>query len=141
LIEIVLPIPTNKFEPCSNWILSISLSKRYLRSCSNLLIFTNLRHLPLRNESTRAPSCNIYIINPSPVPKTISSSGTKQTMSSQEHLNFYILEKNGGCKNPHPIESCLSSRTLLFTTSFQTKFYHNIPLAWIYYVIDSIMKS
>lgn len=80
------------FEPCSNWILSISLPKIYLRSCSNLLIFTNLRYLPLRNESTRAPSCPIYIINPSPVPQTMSSSGPEQTMSSQEHPDFYILE-------------------------------------------------
>lgn len=37
--------------------------------------------------------------------------------------------------------SCLSSRALLFTTSFQTKFYHNIPLVWNWYVIDSIMES
>ncbi|KAG4937824.1 hypothetical protein JHK84_043780 [Glycine max] len=34
-----------------------------------------------------------YIINCFPVPKTISSSGTEQTMSSQEHVHFYILEK------------------------------------------------
>ena len=81
------------FEPCSNWILSIFLSKINLRSFSNLLIFTNLRYLPLRNESTRAPSCTICIINPSPVPQTMSSSGTEQTMSSQEHPDFYILEK------------------------------------------------
>mgnify|MGYP006897801819 CR=1 FL=1 len=82
------------FYPCSNWILSIFLSKRYLRSCSYLFNFINLRYLPLRNESTRAPSfSNIYIINPSPFPKTKSSSGAEQTMSSQEHLDFYILEK------------------------------------------------
>nr|YP_010042491.1 ribosomal protein S16 [Thermopsis turkestanica]QPB69721.1 ribosomal protein S16 [Thermopsis turkestanica] len=101
LIELVLTIPTNLtfFEPCSNWILLISLSKIYLRSCSNLLIFTNLRYLPLINESTRAPSCTIitiYIINTSPVPQTTSFSetdGTEQTMSSQEHPDFYILEK------------------------------------------------
>ena len=38
--------------------------------------------------------------------------------------------------------SCPSSRTLLSTTSFQTKFYHNIPLIWNrYYGIDSIMES
>lgn len=94
LIEIVLPVPTNFtfFETCSNWILSISIAKIYLRSCSNLLIFTNLRYLPLRNESTRAPPCTIYIINPSPVPQTMSSSGPEQTMSSQEHPDFYILE-------------------------------------------------
>lgn len=95
------------FEPCSNWILSISLPKIYLRSCSNLLIFTNLRYLPLRNESTRAPSCTIYIINPSPVPQPMSFSGPEQTMSSQEHPDFYILDrntrKNGGCKNPQLI--------------------------------------
>jgi len=34
-----------------------------------------------------------------------------------------------------------SSRTLLSTTSFQTKFYHNIPLIWNPYGIDSIMES
>lgn len=49
-IEIVLVIPTIFFLPCSNLILSIFLSKIYLRSCSNLLIFTNLRYLPLKNE-------------------------------------------------------------------------------------------
>ena len=94
LFELVKPFRTNFtfFESCSNWIfLSISLSKIYLRSCSNLLIFTNLRYLPLRNESTRAPSCTIYIINPFLVPQTMSSSGTEQTMSSQEHPHFYIL--------------------------------------------------
>lgn len=37
--------------------------------------------------------------------------------------------------------SCPSSRTLLSTTSFQTKFYHNIPLIWNRYGIDSIMES
>ena len=34
---------------CSNRILSISISKIYLRSCSNLLIGINPRSLPLRN--------------------------------------------------------------------------------------------
>lgn len=38
------------FETCLNWILSISRSKRCLRSCSNLLIGINPRPLPLRNE-------------------------------------------------------------------------------------------
>lgn len=37
--------------------------------------------------------------------------------------------------------SCPSSRTLLSTTSFQTKFYHNIPLIWNPYGNDSIMES
>ena len=37
--------------------------------------------------------------------------------------------------------SCPSSRTLLSTTSFQTKFYHNISLVLNRYVIDSIMES
>ena len=65
LIEIVLSIPIKfpfLFETL--WILSISILKIYLRSCSNLLIGTNPRSLPLRNESilsARAPSCTIYI--------------------------------------------------------------------------------
>ena len=37
--------------------------------------------------------------------------------------------------------SCVSSRTLLSTTSFQTKFYHNISIIWNRYGIDSIMES
>lgn len=37
-----------------NWKLSISLSKIYLQSCPNLLIDTNLRFLPPRNESIRS---------------------------------------------------------------------------------------
>lgn len=66
-IQRVLSIPTNlllELKTCSNRILSISISKIYLRSCSNLLIGINPRSLPLRNESilsTRAPSCTIYI--------------------------------------------------------------------------------
>ena len=37
--------------------------------------------------------------------------------------------------------SCPSSRTLLSTTSFQTKFYHNIFLISSRYAIDSIIES
>lgn len=66
-IERVLAIPTNlcfELKTCSNRILSISISKIYLRSCSNLLIGINPRSLPPRNESilsTRAPPWTIYI--------------------------------------------------------------------------------
>ena len=124
------------FETFSNWILSISISKIYLRSCSNLFIGTNPRPLPLRNESilsTRAPSCTIYI-------------------TTQQKL-LVLVEQNKGCRVkstfiPNKMVdsyihswSCPSSRTLLSTTSFQTKFYHNIPLFWNQYVIDSIMES
>ena len=90
-IEKVLSIPTNfifELKTCSNRILSISISKIYLRSCSNLLIGINPRSLSLRNESilsTRAPSCTIYITTPQR-----GSSGTEQMMSSQEHLHSYI---------------------------------------------------
>lgn len=65
-IENVWSIPTGfafELETYSNWILSISISKIYLRSCSNLLIGINPRSLPPRNElilSTRAPSWTIY---------------------------------------------------------------------------------
>ena len=50
-IEKVFAVPTIFFELqiCSNQILSISISKIYLRSCSNLLIGINPRSLPLRN--------------------------------------------------------------------------------------------
>ncbi|KAG5023299.1 hypothetical protein JHK82_019202 [Glycine max] len=34
-----------------------------------------------------------YIINYYLHPKTINSSETEQTMSSQEHVHFYILKK------------------------------------------------
>lgn len=140
LIERVLTSPTNfpfVFETCSNWILSISISKIYLRSCSNLLIGTNPRSLPLRNESilsSRAPSCTIYI-------------------TTQQKGGWVVVEQNNGCRAkstfiPNKMAesyihswSCPSSRTLLSTTSFQTKFYHNIPLVWNQYVIDSIMES
>lgn len=91
LIEIVLPIPTNFTLFCFFiWNLfefAISISKIYLRSCSNLLTGTNPRSFPLINESriyARAPSCTIY--NP---PK-LGPGGTEQTMSSQEHLHWYI---------------------------------------------------
>ncbi|KMS97977.1 hypothetical protein BVRB_4g096970 [Beta vulgaris subsp. vulgaris] len=50
-------------------------------------------------------------------------------MLSQEHP---LLENDG---------SCPLSRTLLSTTSFQTKFYHNIPQFWNQYGVDSIMES
>jgi len=79
------------FETCSNWILSISISKIYLRSYSNLLIHTNPRSLPLRNESilsTRAPSCTIYITTQQ---KNGGFSGTGQRMSSQEHFHSYTI--------------------------------------------------
>ncbi|TDJ72399.1 50S ribosomal protein L36 [Pseudomonas putida] len=34
-----------------------------------------------------------YIINYFPIPKTINSNKTKQTISSQKHIHFYILKK------------------------------------------------
>lgn len=51
--------------------------------------------------------------------------------------SILISIENGGCKNPHKW-SLPSSRTLLSTTSFQTKFYHNIPLISNRDGIDSI---
>lgn len=83
---------TYKFE---NWILSIFIWKIYLRSCFNLLINTNPRSVPLKNESilffTRAPlrSCTIFI--PTPDLKKEGSSETEQTMSSQEHPHSYLI--------------------------------------------------
>lgn len=47
-IEKVLAVPTI-LKIYWNGILSISISKIYLRSCSNLLIGINPRSLPLRN--------------------------------------------------------------------------------------------
>ena len=72
-------------------------------------------------------------------PKKESYSGTEQMMSSQEHFHSYIIYKKMVDVRLHS-GSCPSSRTLLSTTSFQTKFYHNIPLVWSRYVIDSIME-
>lgn len=49
-----------ELEIFSNRTFSVYVSKIYLRSCSNLLIDTNPRLLPLKkNLSTRAPSCTI----------------------------------------------------------------------------------
>lgn len=58
---------TNSQKACLNWNLSIYIWKIYLRSWPNLLIDTNPRFLPPRNESilsTRAPSCTIYTTTP-----------------------------------------------------------------------------
>ena len=110
LIKIVLPIPTNLtffFEPCSNWILSIFLSKINLRSFSNLLIFTNPRYLPLRNESTRAPSCTIYIINLHHQllsrPQNNKFQWNRTNDVESRACSFLYTRKNGGCKNPQLI--------------------------------------
>ena len=72
---------------------------------------------PWKNESTRAPSCTIYIINPSPVPQTMSSSGTEQTMSSQEHPDFYILEKMADIQ-------IKSTANLIISFKSHVAFYH-----------------
>lgn len=85
-----------------------------------LLINTNPRSMSLKNESilfTRAPSwsCTIYIAT---LKKWGFSSGTEQTMSSQEHPHSYIINIKKMVdvrihSRPYP-----SSRTLLSTTSF-----------------------
>lgn len=85
----------------------------------------------------RAPSWTSFIPPQQKIKKNnAGSSGTEQRMSSQEHpliREWWILRIHNG--------SCPSSRTLLSTTSFQTKFYHNIPQILNRYAIDSIMES
>lgn len=104
----------SKRKFCWNWLLLISISKIYLRSWNNLLIDTNPRSLPLRNESiisSRAPLCTIYLTTQLKLNR--GSSRTEQIMSSQEHLIFLKMMDI----KIHS-RSCPSSRTLLSTTSF-----------------------
>ena len=97
MIKRVLPIQKKNFgfETCLNWIFSIYISKIDLQSCPNLLIDTNPRFLPPRNESilsARAPSCTVNLYQTTiPPQKNERSSGKEQMMSSQEHFHSYII--------------------------------------------------
>lgn len=98
--------------------------KIHLRSCSNWLIGINPRSLPPRNElilSTRAPSWTIY--NP-----TKKKGFRCNRTNNVEPRAPSCLDKSKMVDVKIHNGPCPSSRTLLSTTSFQTKFYHNIPL-------------
>jgi hypothetical protein len=127
-IERVWSIPTSfafEVETCSNWILSISVYGRYIYEVVPIdwLIGINPRSLPPRNEwilSTRAPSWTIY--NPT------KNEGFKYNRTNNvESRALSFLDKSKMVDVKIHNRSCPSSRTLLSTTSFQTKFYHNIP--------------
>ena len=92
-----------------------NVSKIYLRSCSNLLIDTNPRFLPLKKKFTRATSYTI-LYHP-PQKKGAGYNGIEQMMSSQEHFHSYIIYIKMVDVRLHS-GSCPSSRTLLSTTSF-----------------------
>lgn len=124
------------FETCSTfWIFTSKIS---LRSWNSLLTGTNPRSLPLINESriyARASSCTI--------PKNGSPSDIEQTMSSQEHLHWYIKSNgNGGCKNPQQIYLVLQvARCFLphrFKRSFTITFLYLSFGIWNRYGNDSI---
>lgn len=82
------------------WILSISRSKIYLRSCSNLLIDTNPRPFPLKKWINIELHHVLFPLHPN---KNADSNGTEQKMSSQEHP--LIRLENDGYKNPQQIMS------------------------------------
>lgn len=101
------------------------------------LIDINPRSLPPRNElilSIRAPACTIYN------PTKNEGFGCNRTNNVEPRAPLF-LDKSKMVDVKIHNGSCPSSRTLLSTTSFQTKFYHNIPLIWNRYEIDSIMES
>lgn len=111
-----------ELEICSIGIPSIYI---YLRSYSNLLICINPRFL-VREIHFYSSSIMDYL--------------PSQRMSRQEHPHFY-RNRRWWIEEVIHNGSCPSSRTLLSTTSFQTKFYHNIPRICNQYGIDSIMES
>ena len=139
-IQKVWSIATSFFLNCKLvWIGSfrfgyIIWKKIYLRSCSDWLALTLDSWPRKRTESfsTRAPS---WTINNSPKRK----GSYVKTMSRQEHLHHLLLDKWKMVDEKIHKGSYPSSHTLLSTTSFQTKFYHNIPLIWNW--IDSIVES
>ena len=101
------------------------------------LIGLNPRSLPPRNELilfTRAPLWTIY--NP-----TKNERFECNRTNNVESRAPSFLDKSKMVDVKIHNGSCPSSRTLLSTTSFQTKFYHNIPLIWDPYGIDSIIES
>lgn len=108
LIERFLSIPTNfpfGFETCSNWILSISISKIYLRSCSNLLIGTNPRSLPREMNQYFLLELHhvlfIYITTQQKMGVLVNRTNDVEPRAP----SFLYKIKNGGCKNPQPIMS------------------------------------
>ena len=58
-----------EFEIFSNRTFQVYVSKIYLRSCSNLLIDTNPRFLPLKKKSFYSSSILYYITSPPPQKK------------------------------------------------------------------------
>lgn len=135
--KVFLSIPTKfplGFETWLIWILSISLSKIYLRSCSNLLINTNPRPFALEKWiNTFYSSSIMYYFHYTPTINVGFEWNKGCRVKSILYYRMMDIKIHNGL--------CPSSRTLLFTTSFQTKFYHNIPRIWNRYAVDSIMES
>lgn len=121
-IEKVWSIPCPfELEICSKWILSISMI--YLRSCSIYWLALTLDPCPEKRMNTffftRASSCTIYITTQERFLWNRTNNDVERRAPSFLYKMVDVRIHSG---------SCLSSRTLLSTTSFQTKFYHNIPL-------------
>lgn len=88
----------------------------------NLLIGINPRSLPREMNTfffTRASSCTIYITTQQKERFLWNRTNDVERRAPSFLYKMVDVIHSG---------SCLSSRTLLSTTSFQTKFYHNIPL-------------
>lgn len=82
----------------------------------------------------RAPSCTSFIPPQQKIQRRFEWNRTTDVESRASFIReWWILRIHN--------RSCPSSRTLLSTTSFQTKFYHNIPQIWNRYAVNSIMKS
>ncbi len=124
------------------WIESFFLYRKIcLRSCSNLLIGTNLRFLPPTKKSIF-----YFLLELHPVPISITIQQKIRILMYNRTNDveprapplFSSIKKGGFLIHNR---SCPSSRTLLSTTSFQTKFYHNIPWILNRYLVDSMMES
>lgn len=133
-------INSKKFSFLLYWkleTLSISISKIYLRSCPNLFSLT-LDPCPWEMNQYFLLELHhgLFTLQPDKKRGVIVEQNKRCRAKS---IFIPILYKMVDVRIHNG--SCLSSRTLLSTTSFQTKFYHNISLIWSQYWIDSIMES
>lgn len=110
-----------------NWKLARSgffrfLYRRYIYEVVQFIDF-NPRSLPREMNTfffTRASSCTIYITTQQKERFLWNRTNDVERRAPSFLYKMVDVRIHSG--------SCLSSRTLLSTTSFQTKFYHNIPL-------------
>lgn len=125
-IERLFSISTNFTLELKTWLnrilsIYILIYMIYLRSCSNLLIGINPRFLPPeRWIHTFYPSSIMYYIHYN---LTKKDSCENRTDVGSRAPSF--IEKMADIRIKIHTGSCPSSRTLLSTTAFQTKFYHN----------------